>query len=534
MRTGGALAYGSIPSHVSIELNALVMLNNSKNNERIAKNSILLYMRMVILMFITLFSVRVVLNALGLEDYGIYNAVAGIVTMLNCVTTVMSTAIQRYYSYTIGQNRLDKIDEIFSSSVIIFCIFSLIVFIFSETLGVWFLNRYLSIPEEKLLSANWVFQAMILSFIFSIFQIPYSALILAHERMGLYALLTTSLYIFQLILTYSLFCIDNSRLLMYGVYMAVSQCLLLVLYVVITKKQKLGAKFRLTKDKALYKEILSFSSWSLFSPLAGVGMNQVNTILVNIFFGSFVTAARSISIQIYAAINSFCSSFILAVRPPMIKAYAENDFSSLNALFNISNKFVYYSLLVVSLPLIFEMEIVLKLWLGKTDCQTVLFSQLMVIYTLILSLNHPISIIVQATGKVKEYNLPVETITLLCPVLTYYLFKNGYPAESLYVSMIICISLSHVIRLICLKRFYKFFKCKTYIVEFILPAILVTIICVLVCLTIKRLIYPSLYRLVVSISFSFFSVIAFGYTISLSRKEKQMIKCYIKNKSNGL
>lgn len=509
------------------------MCDNSLNNKRIAKNSILLYIRMVIVMFITLFTVRVVFKTLGVEDYGIYNAVAGIVTMLNCVTTVMSTAIQRFYSYAIGEKRIEKLKEIFSSSLIIFFIFSLIVFVVSETVGVWFLNRYLSIPEAKIVSANWVFQTTILSFIASMFQIPFSALILAHEKISLYAVLTTSLYVLQLILTYALYLTANSRLLMYGVYIAISQCFLLGLYIVICRKKKLGAYFKVIKDKTLYKEILSFSGWSLFSPLAGVGMNQVNTILVNVFFGPIVTAARSISIQIYAAINSFCSSFILAVRPPMIKAYAEKDFNFLNILFNISNKFVYYSLLVISLPLIFEMNIVLEIWLGSSDTQTVLFSQLMVVYTLILSLNHPISIIVQATGKVKEYNLPVETLTLLCPILTYFLFKKGYSAESLYVSMIICISLSHIIRLYCLKRFYKSFRYKDYIVDFILPALIVTSISVLLCLTIQRSISPSFYRLVVSVIVSIISVITFGYIFSLTRTEKQMVKNFIKNRFNG-
>ena len=275
---------------------------------------------------------------------------------------------------------------------------------------------------------------------------------------------------------------------------------------------------------SMYKELLSFSGWSLFGSIAGVGMNQINTILVNVFFGPIVNAARAISFQFNMAVNSFSSSFLFAIRPPMIKSYAEESYSYLNKIFNLSNKFIYYGLLIVFLPIIFEMNTVLVLWLGATDRQTVLFSRLILVNALIMSLNNPISIIIQASGHVKEYHVPVETITLLCVPSTYILFKLGFDAYYSNVVMIVAAIAAHLVRLSCLKKYYKQFSYPEYVKSFIIPAIVITIIACVSILPIHTSIDNTYIRFAAVMLCSIISISSIVMLLGLSKAEREFIR----------
>jgi O-antigen/teichoic acid export membrane protein len=274
--------------------------------------------------------------------------------------------------------------------------------------------------------------------------------------------------------------------------------------------------------------LLSFSGWSLFGSIAGVGMAQVNTILVNIFFGPLVNAARAISFQFSMAVSSFSNSFLMAIRTPMIKSYAEESYLYLNKIFNMSNKFIYYSLLMICLPLIFEMDTILIFWLKTSDVETVLFSRLILVYALIMSLNNPISIIIQATGNVKGYHVAVETFTLLCVPATYILFKLGYPAYTTYIIMIVAAIASHVVRLICLKKYYKAFSYSEYIKSFLLPAFAITLVLSFLFFLIHTSFFSPSPRIFAIVLFSIVSVPVFTFLIGLTKTEKEVLKQLIK------
>ena len=500
------------------------MLDNSLSSKRIAKNSILLYIRMMVVMIINLYTVRLVLQALGAEDYGIYDVIAGVITMLISVSSVLSTATQRYYSISIGKNKLERLRNIFSTSINIYLLLSLIVIILGETVGLWFVNTQLVIPDERMNVANWIYQFSIFSFIFTFMQVPYSAAIIAHEDMGIFAIISAAESVLKLTAALLIFVIPLDSLIIYGAGLFLISSLVMISYIMVGYSKYAECRYQKPTEKNLFKEILSFSGWSLFGSVAGVGMSQVITILVNIFFGPLVNAARAISFQFNMAVSSFSGSFLMAIRPQMIKSYAEGSYLYLNKIFNLSNKIIYYGLLMICLPLMFEMNTILSFWLKTTDPQTVLFSRLILVYAMIMSLNNPISIIIQATGRVKEYHVPVETFTLLCVPATYIFFKLGYPAYSTYIVMISAAIAAHVVRLIILKRYYKPFSYSEYIKSFILPAFVITFVASLFVDQIHRSIINPLLRISAVVFLSVTFVATFALMIGLSKAEKDDIK----------
>lgn len=467
-------------------------------SKRIAKNTAFLYVRMLIVMLINIFSVRYVLKGLGVVDYGVFNVVAGLVTMFTSLSSVISSASTRFHSYAIGEGNEEKVSDVFSVSVNIYAILSLGIFLIGEVIGLWFINAKADIPADRMVAANWLFQLIIASFVVGLMTSPFSALVFAYERMHIFSLVSVAEGILKFILAYSLLWMSGDRLVIYGVGLLVVSVLSFGTYVLTSKGGGGTFRYKRTTEHGLYKRMLSFSGWTLFSSAAGIGISQLVTMITNVYFGPIVNAARGISFQVSSALNSFTNNIIMALRPPMIKQYAEHNYEQVNLFFNFSNKTIYYSLLVILLPIFFEMEIVLKTWLDIEDIQTTMFCRLILVYVLILSLNNPISIIVQATGNMRAYSTYVEIPTLLCFPVTWLLYRMGMPAESAYYVMIVAILLSHIIRLICLKRLFPVFSYREYMSSFVLPAIVITMIVSFVLYLLKNNVNGGVFRLVYS------------------------------------
>lgn len=500
------------------------MQNNSSNSQRIAKNSVLLYARMVVVMVVNLYAVRLILQALGSVDYGINDVVAGVITMLISMSSVFSAATQRYYSISIGENNLERLRNIFSTSINIYILLSLVVLIFGETIGLWFINTQLVIPEERMAAANWIYQFSLFSCISTFIQLPYSAAILAHEDIGVFAFVSTAESAFKLLAAYFIFAVPQDRLITYGATLLLLSILVMTTYVWVGYSKYEECRYQRPTEKALFKELLSYSQWSLIGSVAGIGMNQVITILVNIYFGPLVNTARAMSFQFNIAIGSFCGSFLMAIRPQMMKSYAEGSFNYLNQIFYLSNKILYYGLLMLCLPIMFEMNTILSYWLKTTDPQTVLFSRLIILYALLMSLNNPISIIIQAMGRLKDYHVPVEAITLLCVPVTFILFKLGYPAFTAYIVLIITTILAHFVRLISLKKFYTSFSFNKYFNSFVLPACVITFLACLFIFIFHINIENPIMRLSAVVVASVVSITVLTIIMGLSKEEKEYLK----------
>lgn len=495
-------------------------------NRRIAKNTMLLYIRMMIVMFINLYTVRLVLKALGIEDYGIYNVIAGFVTTLSCLTSVLSISTQRFYSVAQGESELQAI---FSTSVKNNFIIVLILLLLAETLGLWFVNNELVIPASRLIAANWVFQASLVSFVAVFLQIPFSASVIFHEDMGIFAVISLLDCFFKFVAVAILFFINVDNLVVYSVFLALISLVGLSLYILISRRKYKECRYSKPNNKQLRNHMLSFSGWTLLASVASICMYQANTILVNIFFGPIVNASRGIALQLNSILSAYSRVSYWQVRSPMNELYAEKCYNELNRLFNISNKFIYYLMLLICVPLAIEMDTILNLWLNHRDPQSIYFSRLIVVYGFILALNNPISFIVQATGKVKMYSIFVEVFTIACMPATYILFKIGYDASSTFYVMIVCVTLSHLSRLYCFKKLYPSYALRDYFVFFLGRAVIISVLVVSVSVFIHSQITSPIYRIISIVFTNIILVCSLAYIWGLTPTERQFVNREINN-----
>jgi O-antigen/teichoic acid export membrane protein len=443
--------------------------------EEILKNTIILYIRMAFIMGLNLYTVRIVLKALGIQDYGIYDVVAGVVNMLSFLSQTMSISTQRFFSYALGEKKQYRLNQIFNLSFFIFVILSIVVVIILETLGLWFTNTYLNIPKDRMYAANCIFQFAIVAFVFTMLSVPYTSVIIANEDMKLYAFIGILNYLLILIFTLSLDVVKTDKLIFYGFSIACVSCIVFFIYYWRCRMKYKECRFKICKDKKLFKEMMSYSWWTLYGSIAGIANNQGNNTLINIFFGPITNSARAIALQLGGALGILCTNLFMAVRPPLIKYYAIGDRVHTMRLFYTSNKLSFYMIFIICLPLYLEMEYILNLWLPEVTFDMIVFTRLSVIYTFILSLQNSITTLIQATGNVKKYSLFVESFTILSLPLTYLFFKLGFSAKYTFLIGIYLFSAAHIIRLVILKINIAQFTLTDYFVKFALRSIFVCV-----------------------------------------------------------
>ena len=498
-------------------------------SKRIASNTVILFVRLFIMMAINLYAVRFVLEGLGKSGFGLFTTIASVVAITSMLNVVLALSIQRFYSFYLGKKDTRLLNEIFSSSINIVGILAVCAFILLETVGLWLVYTQLTIPPEQMNATLWVYQISIFILILSMLQIPYTAAIFAHEDMDVYTWISTVECLLKFAAALSIAYAFINRLVFYTLGLLIAAIIVFALYVFVARYKYKECHYRKPTDKQIYKKLISFSGWTFFGSAANTGIIQGNTILINIFFGLVINAAFGIAQQINNAFNTLCNTMVLAFRPPMIKAYAEQNYDYLNKLFSFSNKFIFYLLLMVAIPIITEMETILDLWLGNVTAEIVLFSRLVIVYVICVAMNSPITIIMQASGRVKEYHLPVECTTLISLPATWILFAIGLPSYYVFVSMISVCCLAHVVRLYCLKRYYEHFSLKSYLISFTIPAVIVLIASYANAQFICKSIDPSFLRFLV-ISFSTLVVISFlVFLFGLERNEKKLMKEFIKN-----
>ena len=495
----------------------------SDKSKRIASNTLVLFVRMFILTVINLYAVRLVLKGLGEEDYGIFNTVAGVVTTASVFSSVVALSIQRFYSFAMGQNQVNRLQDIFGASMDIMIVMILILLVLLESVGLWFFYSQLVIPDDRMNAAWWIYQCSILILVCSMLQIPYTAAIFSHEDMGVYATISTIECLLKFLAAYSLTWATIDHLVLYAIGLSATALIVVLLYAVTGRRKYAECHYRKEKDKTLYRELLTFSGWTFFGTLANTGMLQGNTILLNIYFGPIIVAAFGIALQINNAFNSLSNSMVLAFRPPMIKAYAEQQNDYLNQLFSVSNKFIYYTLLAIAVPIILNMETILLLWLGHTTPDIIFFSRAIIVYIVCLAINHPITIIMQASGHIKEYHLPVESITLMCFPLTWLFFHFDLPSYSVFLSMISVCLAAHIVRLWCLKRYYNMFSVKNYLWTFIVPAIIILLFNSIIAFAVHTYTANTLWNVISSCIYLPILVLLSAFLLGINKNERHLL-----------
>lgn len=397
----------------------------SSNNRRIAKNAVYLYLRTFVVLIVSLFISRVVLQALGEVDYGIYNVVGGIVVLFAFLNTSLSVATQRFLTFELGKDNLEGVRKIFSTSIFAHFTIALVVLIACETVGLWLLNSKLNIPADRMTAAFWVFQFSVAGCCFQILRIPYNALVIAYEKMSFYAYASIIETFLKLLIAYVILYCGSDKLVFYSILMTAAILITNILYYIYCRRSFDGYRLRLVWDKKLYSRLMGFSGWSMLGSGTNVITNQGQSFIFNILCGVLLNTALGVVHQVTIAMTSFYSSFQTAFTPQLVKNYASENHSQFYSLLYRSSRFSYYLAILVALPLIVYCGPVLNLWLVKVPEYAVPFTQIMIAYCVIDSLASPLWTSVQACGNIRNYQITVSALTLLALPVTYVLLKLG-------------------------------------------------------------------------------------------------------------
>ena len=505
------------------------MSDSSVNNKRIAKNTLFLYFRTFFIMLITLYTSRVVLNMLGVEDYGIYNVVGGVVAMFSVISSSLSSAISRFITFELGRGDLGRLKRIFSTSINIQVGISLLIFILGEAIGVWFLNYKMNIPMERMGAANWVLHCSLLSFVINLISIPYNACIIAHERMKAFAYISVLEASLKLAVVYLLSVSPFDKLSTYAVLLVLVALLIRLTYGIYCKCQFEESTYHFVYDKGIVKEMIGFAVWNFFGNTAYIFNTQGVNILINLFFGVAVNAARGIATQVEGAVMQYVGNFTTAVNPQITKSYATGDLHYMFRLVCLGAKYAYFLLLLFVVPIVMEADMILALWLKVVPDYAPLFLRLSMFGSLVFLLGNTMFTAAVATGNIRKYQLWVAIVGCLVFPLTWLAYKVGSPV---YVTYLVYIGIYFAlvfVRLYILKGLLHF-PVMMFIREVIGRVLLVTPVAFIVPCIVTYYLDASWGRLLLVCFLSFISTCICIYVLGLESGERTALTNKIVNR----
>ena len=494
-----------------------------------AKNSAFMYVQMAVKMIVGLYTVRVVLHALGTEDYGIYNVVGGFVTMFSFITATLVSASQRFFAYSIGRGDKDMLNRYFNASLLSFLILSLILFMLIEGIGYWFVNYKMVIPDARLEAANWVLQFAIIAFVIRIIAVPFKAMVVAHEKMIIFALISVLDTLLQLGVAFLLQAVSLDKLKIYALCMLGVACISTVMYIILCRSSfREDSSIKLRWDGSLMKEMLSYSGWYMFGTLAMMVRSQGINMVLNLFFGPIVNAARGIAFQINNALNQFVNSFYNAVRPQITKlTAAENNKGMLSLVFS-SSKISFFLMSLMAVPLIVEMPFVLSIWLREVPAHTVMFSRLVIITALIDTMGYPLATAVCATGRIKWFQIITGVVLVLNLPVSYFLFKiYNNPDIAFYVSIVFA-TVAQFARMVYMKRMFRM-SMIAYFKDVLLPALLVFVLAFSTTYGLSLMLYKNNWMHFITIVLSVIMTLLLSGFIGLNKEQRLAIVTMMNN-----
>lgn len=498
------------------------MLTHSTNKKRIAKNTFMLYIRMLFLMVVNLYTSRVILQALGVEDYGVYNAIAGFIAMFSMVSSAIAGAISRFITFVLGQGDKDKLKKVFSTAIIIQLTLAAIVVVLVEVVGVWFLNTHMTIPDGREVAANWVLQFALVTFVLNLWSTPYNAALIAHEKMAAFAYIGIFEGVANLIIAFMVMCSPFDRLIVYGAFICLIALITRMIYNGYCKKHFDECIFKWTFDYNLFKEMFSFAGWNFIGSISGLLRDQGINILFNVFCGPIINAARGLAIQVQTAVFKFSSNFYVAVQPQITKSYASDNVDESHDLVLRSSRFAFLLLTALIVPLITETDFILQLWLKEVPAHTTAFVQIILLCTLIDSLSTPLIYLMLATGNIKRYQIVVGLFNFInFPVAWIILYCGGSP--ELAQLSIIFFSLVALILRISMLRPLTHFPVRDFMVSTVSRCLFIVTICFIVSLTISQKMDNGLSRFILNFSVTELTLGILLLTIGLNTGEKKFI-----------
>lgn len=495
----------------------------SDQSKRLAKNTLTLTIRMLFLMAVNLYTSRILLEALGIEDYGIYNVVGGVVTMFSIVSSSVTAAISRFITFELGTNNKERLSKVFSSAVIIQSILAFIIFVLVETAGLWFLRSEMNIPDNRMVAANWVFQFSVLTFVINLISIPYNAAIIAHEKMNAFAYISIYEGIGKLVIAYAILVSPIDTLIFYGLSICLLSVSVRFIYTIYCKRKFAECTLHWIWERSLLKEMFGFAGWNFIGAASGILRDQGGNIIINIFCGPTVNAARGIASQVSNAVHNFISGFTTAMNPQITKSYASEDKTYMMSLLYKGSKFSYYILFILSLPLLFNTSYVVQLWLGQIPEHSISFIRLILILSMSESISNPLITAMLATGNIKKYQIIVGGINLLNLPISYILLRLGFLPESVFVTAIILSQLCLWARLVLLKPMIKF-DARRFILEVYLRILLVSTVSFIIPYIMYTFLSNDVTRFIIVSMVSLICSILTIWMIGLSKTERSSIR----------
>lgn len=429
------------------------MSQSSDNNKRIAKNTLLLYFRMLITMLVSLYTSRVVLQTLGVSDYGLYNVVGGVVTMFTIVNGTLATGTQRFLTFELGANNKEKLHRVFNTAMLLHCLMALIIVLLVETVGLWFLYNKMNIEAGRMNAAFWVFQFSCVTMLINVIQVPYMSSIISHEKMDIYAYMSIFDVVMKLLMVFLIQVVDYDKLILYGFLYLVVNCISALIYNIYCRRQFDECKIRRLFDREIFKEMMNFSGWNIFGCASVTFQGEGVNILLNMFFGTVVNAARGIAFQVNNIVLQFVNNFQMAVNPQIVKHYAAGETNEMIKLSTVNSKLAAFLLLFILVPLFVEIEFVLKIWLGEYPAYAPIFLRIILLQSVVQTMTRPVVMMIHAVGKMKLVNLTAGGALLMILPVSYILLKLGASPVTVFMVNVIPWFLETLFELLCLKKY---------------------------------------------------------------------------------
>lgn len=505
----------------------------SVNNKRIAKNTLLLYVRMLFMLVVSLFTSRVVLDSLGEDNYGIYNVVGGVVAMFSILSGPLSAAITRFLTFELGTGNKEKLAKVFCTSVNIQVLMSFVILLICEIVGLWFLNTQMNIPTDRMVVANFVLQWSLATFVVNLLTVPYNAIIISHEKMDVFAYLSILEVSIKLGIAYLIYVSPFDKLNLYSALLLGTSLLLLVIYYLYCQKYFEETKYHIIFDKSLFKEMSYFAGWNLFGNTSWMLNTQGVNMLINIFFGVKINAARAFAVQVQGAIQQFVNNFTTAINPQITKSYASKDYDYLFSLINRGSKYSYFIMFIFVVPVVLEADTILSIWLKQVPEQTSIFMKLVTFTSLAIVMGNSMMTGIMATGNIKRYEIIVTSVACLVFPFTWIAYELGAPAYSTYIIYGVIYFILNFIRIATLKRLMNF-PVTSFLKDVLLRIVGVSIACFIVPTLLVVFVEPSFWRLLyVCLVSAIWSLICI-WVVGLDSKEKfffaSKIKIYVSAK----
>lgn len=497
--------------------------------ERIARNTLMLYVRMFVLMLVGLYTSRVVLAALGETDYGIYNVIGGVVAMFTIISGALNSSVSRFITFEMGKGEAAQLQKVYSTAVIIQLLLSLVVVLLAEPAGLWFIENKMTIDPSRIPAARWVLHFSVLAFVINLMSVPQMASITAHEKMSAYAYVGVLDGLLRLGMAFLIAHSPIDRLIFYSALMAAVMLIVRMSYGIYCRSHFPECRFRPEFDRPLVKEMFSFAGWNFIGVTSGVLREHGGNILVNIFSGPAVNAARGVAVQLNGAVQGFVTNFMTAVNPQITKSYAAGDEAYLFPLLRRSSRMSFYLLFMIALPVLFNTEYLLGLWLKEVPDHTMLFVQLFLVFALSESLSNPLITVMLATGRIRNYQLAVGGLQLLNVPVSYVCLRLGAMPEVTVIVAVIISQICFFVRLIMLRRMIRLDAVR-YIREVYLNVFIVAAVSLVFPVLVQDWLPASFAGFCIGVSVSFVSAVLSVLFIGCSKKERREIKDFVRRR----